>query len=84
MFYFLPRKGKRARLGRDFFEKILDMNYDECILTIQSSLYDFPFEGSIEEIHQKVNEVYGVDISNIKNGNLEAIFRRIENESGFS
>ena len=83
MFYFLPHRGKRAKLARDFFNKILDMDYGNVLVTIQSSIWDFPFEGSNEEIIEKINAVYSVDISDIVTGNLDAIFRRIEKKGNF-
>ena len=78
MFYFLSRTGKRSQLERDFFEKIIEVvDYDHCILTVRSSLWDFPLLEEPEQILAKVKEVYGVDISDLGDGNLNQIFRRI-------
>ncbi|MEW6609694.1 MAG: hypothetical protein AB1414_19990 [bacterium] len=89
----LPRPGTRGKmeiefaptveiaqyepLAGEFFKQILAMNYDECLITDESSLWDFHSEETNEEYHRKIAEVYGVDVSDIKNGNLVQIFKRI-------
>lgn len=89
----LPRPGTRVRpkievaptveiepyelLASEFFEKVLAMNYDECLVTDESSLWDFHGEETNEEYHRKIVEVYGVDVSDIESGNLVQIFKRI-------
>lgn len=65
-------------IAKDFLEKTLKLNYDECFLSDQSSLWDFYTEMP-EEVKKVIYEVYGVDISDIKDGSLVEIFRRIKN-----
>jgi hypothetical protein len=64
-------------LANEFFEKILAMNYNECLVTDESSLWDFHSEETNEEYHRKIMEVYGTDVSDIESGNLVRIFERI-------
>ena len=89
----LPRPGTKVRpeielaptveieqyepLANEFFEKILAMSYNECLVTDESSLWDFHGGEANEEYHRKITQVYGVDVSNIENGNLVQIFERI-------
>ena len=89
----LPRPGTQVRpaielaptveieqyepLANEFFEKILAMNYNECLVTDESSLWDFHSEETNEEYHRKIVEVYGVDVSDIESGNLVRIFKRV-------
>jgi hypothetical protein len=89
----LPRPGTKVRpaielaptveieqyepLANEFFEKILAMNYNECLVTDESSLWDFHSEETNEEYHRKIMEVYGTDVSDIESGNLVRIFERI-------
>ncbi|MEW6206876.1 MAG: hypothetical protein AB1631_00810 [Acidobacteriota bacterium] len=61
----------------DFFDKILDMNYRECWISDESSLWDFHAEESNEHLNQKILMIYGVDVSDIESGNLVKIFERI-------
>jgi len=61
----------------DFFDKVLDMDYRECWISDESSLWDFHTEESNEHLNQIILETYGVDVSDIENGNLVKIFERI-------
>jgi hypothetical protein len=65
------------QIASDFFEKILEMNYHECLTTDESSLWDFHGEETNEAYHRKIAEVYRVDVSDIESGNLVQIFKRI-------
>jgi hypothetical protein len=66
-------------IAEDFFQKVLEKNYDECWISDQSSLWDFHVEDSNQHLHEKVWQCYRVDISDIEDGNLVKIFERIEN-----
>lgn len=63
--------------AKDFFDKILTFNYDDCIISDESSLWDFHSEESNTEYFKKIKPEYGVDVSDIENGNLALIFKRI-------
>ena len=65
------------QIATDFFEKILDMDYHQCFVSDESSLWDFQTEETDASYHRKINEVYGVDISDIESGELVQIFQRI-------
>lgn len=78
-------------IATEFFPKILDMDYENVLLTDESSIYDFTCvfgeneeesenltEKNEDRIIEKIKEVYNIDISDIKNGYLVEIFRRIE------
>jgi hypothetical protein len=60
-----------------FFESILGMDYKNILITDGSSLWDFHW-GEPEEMFDKVRNAYGVDISDIDDGNLAHIFKRID------
>jgi hypothetical protein len=61
-----------------FFEKILEMDYYECLVTDESSLWDFHSDETNEKLNRKILDVNEVDVSDIENGNLVEIFKRIE------
>jgi len=63
----------------DFFSRILNMNYRECFISDESTLWDFHGEESNEHLHRKIWDTYRVDVSDINDGNLVKIFERIEN-----
>jgi hypothetical protein len=66
-------------IAEDFFRRVLGMDYRDCWISDESSLWDFHGEESNEHLHEKVWEAYRVDVSSIENGNLVKIFERIEN-----
>lgn len=87
----MPRPGQRlqlelaptqriahhAELAADFFERILELNYDECLVTDESSLWDFHTEESNAPLHEQIWLASGVDVSDIASGNLVLIFERL-------
>ncbi|MDQ2806072.1 MAG: hypothetical protein M3Z04_04000 [Chloroflexota bacterium] len=47
------------------------------MITDGSSLNDFPFSDAAD-IYAKIQAIYGVDVSDIADGNLVAIFARLQ------
>ncbi len=76
----MPRFGmaRYEDIASDFIDKILEMDYKQVYISSMSSLWDFYEEP--ETYVQRVQEVYGVDINDIKDGNLVAIFKRLQKE----
>ena len=84
-----PGQGKKVELAStieidrfesvapEFFERILDMDYNDCLITDESSLWDFHTERSNEPFYSKILEVYGINVSDVESGNLARIFQRI-------
>ena len=68
---------KYESIATDFFEQILDMDRNDCLITDESSLWDFHGEMSNDLFYSKILEVYGVDVSDVERGNLAKIFQRI-------
>jgi len=66
-------------IADDFFRRVLDLNYRECFISDESTLWDFHTEESNEHLHKTIWDAYRVDVSDIKDGNLVKIFERIEN-----
>ena len=64
-------------LARDFFQRILNLNYDECFISNESSLWDFHGEETNESLNEKILLTYGVDVSDIESGNLADVFTRL-------
>lgn len=62
-------------LQEEFVRLVLEIEW--AFLTDESSLWDFHTEGDNEALVEKVRDVYGVDVSDIKSGNLVEIFERI-------
>lgn len=50
-------------LARDLFSQILDINYDECFISDQSSLYDFVFnESQASELADRIESLYQIEL----------------------
>jgi hypothetical protein len=88
----LPRPGSRVPLefaptdrvralehvARDFMSRVLGYDFDQCLVTDESSLWDFHCEESNAGVYNTIALLYGIDISDIEDGNLVAIFERID------
>jgi len=74
-----------ADIADDFLHRIFGIR--GALITDESSLSDFlpfPFDGGknkqadeMAETYNKIQKIYGVDVSGIKSGNLLKIFMRI-------
>ena len=72
-----PQIERHEVTAEDFFIRIFGMNYHNVLITDSSSLWDFPISDP-DAITAKIEVVYGVDITDIEDGNLARIFERIE------
>ena len=68
---------KFESIASDFFARIFDMDRDDCLITDESSLWDFHSEESNEPFYSKILEAHGIDVSDVERGNLAKILRRI-------
>jgi hypothetical protein len=89
----LPRPGRGAKIeiefapsdeiqglndvAIEFFPAILGLEFGDCLVTDKSSLWDFHDEGTNTRYEQQIRSKYGVDVSDLKSGNLAEILRRI-------
>jgi hypothetical protein len=86
-----PFKGKRIELAptdllemfrslaEEFMESIFCMEPGSYLITDESSLRDFKGVEELElpDIHRRIRQVYGIDVSDIVSGNLVEVFARI-------
>ena len=89
-----PFKGKKMEFARttgadmflkisdEFMNKIFDFVPGEYLISDESCLYDFTGldEWDLTTIQKKIQDVYNLDISDIKSRNLLEIFKRIHNK----
>jgi hypothetical protein len=85
----LPRPGIRVPLkfattmeidhfkniARDYFRRVLNRDFDRCFISDRSSVLDFPGN---EDYIEETQRLYGVDISDISDGNFVRIFKRLQ------
>jgi hypothetical protein len=96
--HHLPRPGRGAPLEiemasqdllrqhealvRDLLQRVLGFNPDECLVTDESSLWDFHNEETNAEYVRKISLLYGVDVSDIDPPTLAAIAERLHERRG--
>jgi hypothetical protein len=62
-------------LAEDFILRVLDLNW--AFISDESSLWDFHTDDSNAKFIDKIRAIYGVDVSDISDGNLADILDRI-------
>ena len=90
----LPRPGTRVpiqfapaniinhhvELARDFMARVFNLNYDECFISDESSLWDLHTDETNDDYYRKIMLIYGVDVSTVEGAKLALIFERIANQ----
>lgn len=69
------RVDRHAKLAKDFIKRIL--GFEWAWISDESSLGDFHDEETNETLIRKIRSTYGVDVSDITDGNLADILDRI-------
>jgi hypothetical protein len=91
-----PLKGKKIELApttgigglidvyEEFIERVFGFKPGEYLITDESNLQDFTGmeDFNLSDLQRTIQELYGVDVSDIKNGNLLEIFKRIQSRKG--
>jgi hypothetical protein len=70
--------GLYEEIAADFLERIFDMDRRSCLISDESSLWDFRTDQSRKTIWRRIQETYGLDVSDVTDGNLVTIFKRID------
>ena len=65
-------------IAADFLERIFDMDRRSCLISDESSLWDFRTHQSKKAIWRRIQETYGLDVSDVADGSLVIIFKRID------
>jgi hypothetical protein len=65
-------------LADDFLKRVLEV--EGAWISDESTLWDFSLTETDEEFHARIKEIYGVDVSDIKSGNIAEILERIAAE----
>ena len=64
-------------LARDFLQRLLGLNHDDCFISDQSSLWDFNGGDSNDTLYRKISDLYGVDVSDVDSARLGKILEKI-------
>ena len=65
-------------LADDFVKRVLEV--EGAWISDESTLWEFSLIESDDVFHARIKEIYGVDVSDIKSGNIAAILERIAAE----
>ena len=65
-------------IAADFLERVFGMDRRDCLISDESSLWDFRADQSKEQVLLRIQESYGIDVSDVKDGNLVTVFKRID------
>ena len=63
--------------ARQFFARVLDFDFDECLVTDESLICDFAPDTSLEVLHARILNEYRVDVSDLGHGKIVDVLRRI-------
>ena len=66
-------------LEKDFIHRILELPW--AFISDESSLWDFHHDLTNEAFVEKIRGVYGIDVSDIRQGNIADILVRIARKS---
>jgi hypothetical protein len=74
---FAPQEkiGVHESLAQDFLLRIFDI--EGAWISDESILWDFQRGASDAETFERIKQIYGVDVSDIKSGNVSLILNRI-------
>ena len=76
------RVNRHSELAEDFVRRVLGLDW--AWISDESSLWDFHHDETNDALISKINEIYGVDVSDIQSARLSEILERIaaEQQSG--
>ena len=63
-----------SRLAEDCFDRILEMDLNSDRITDRLSVWEFPDTEDEAAVFAKIRVAYGVDVPDIRSGNLAQIF----------
>jgi len=64
-------------IARDLLSRVFGVDFDTCFISDDSSLWDFHGDEPNQHYFERIREDYGVDVSDIRDGNLARIFERL-------
>ena len=75
------RVSQHSELAKDFVQRVLGVDW--AWISDESSLWDFRENETNQNLTDKIRNIYGVDVSDMSNGNLADIFDRILKQRAF-
>jgi hypothetical protein len=66
-----------ANEAREFFTRVLDFDFDECLVTDESLICDFAPDVPLDELHARIVAAYRVDVSDPGHATIVDVLREI-------
>jgi|SRR3954452_3197164 len=63
--------------AREFFLRVLDFDFDECLVTDEALICDFAPDVPLDELHARIVAEYRVDISDLGHATIVSALREI-------
>lgn len=63
--------------ARDFFARVLNYDFDECLVTDESRICDFAPDVTLKELHARIVAAYRVDVSDLGHATIVDVLREI-------
>ena len=73
------RIDQHPEIEKDFIRRVLELPW--ALISDESSLWDFHHDLTNEAFAEKIRGVYGIDVSDIRQGNIADILDRIARKS---
>ena len=64
-----------SALANEFLQSVFEV--EDAWISDESTLWDFALEDPLDESYAKIQSLYGVDVSDIPDGNLADVLERI-------
>ena len=83
---FNDRDERFFGISKEFMKTIFDFEPGEYLINDESSLHDFTGldERDLSDIQKRIQDLYGIDVSDIDSGDLTEIFTRIYQKTDYS
>jgi hypothetical protein len=63
--------------AREFFVRVLDFDFDECLVTDAALICDFAPDLPLDELHARIVAAYRVDVSDLGHATIVNVLREI-------
>src|SRR2546423_8469113 len=65
-----------AHEAREFFARVLDFDFDECLVTDEVLICDFAPDVTLDELHARIVAAYPVDVSGLGHATIVDVLAR--------
>ena len=63
--------------AREFFARLFDFDFDDCLVSDESLICDFAPAVPVEDLHARILEAYRVDVSDLGHATIVNVLREI-------